>query len=629
MSGLFRRVLLWIVAFTTLAATAAEGAKPANKDERIQTLDQLIARIETIRQETHTPAVGFALVEHGRTEWVGSLGDAKVQPHVKANADTLYRIGSVSKMFVALSVLKLVEEGKLHLDDKLHDLAPDIAYQNRWEAAHPIRLVHLLEHTTGWDDMHMAEYSYAAPAHLSLKEGLAFHPDSRTSRWVPGTRMSYCNTGPVVAAYIVEKVTGMTFEDYVQANFFTPLGMGSTSYFATDAYQQRGATLYSNGKAEPYWSFYGRPAGSVNSSPADMAKFVHLLINRGAFDGQTLLKSASIDRMEAQTSSLGAAAGITSGYGLHNYVTGYKHYGVAFHGHNGGLPGALTELSYAPQLGAGYVVMINATNPALQQISDAVKSYLLRKRQPPKVQDVQLPSRFQAVNGYFRTISPRNETLKIVDDVFGIMKIAAHGKVLQREPLLGGWESPSADYAVGSNLLVNPWSGMPSIAFVNDPLAGESLAVDSSIYQPVSAFTVFGQLGLLILLAVMAGASLLFALVWIPRRLFGKLGGGSTIRVRAWPLATTLALAAIAGMVTVIGMDILTVGRVSAWTVCLFVASLVYPLCALRSLAVVYQARKEPINRWAFWSSAALATLHALFCILLASYGMIGYRAWA
>jgi CubicO group peptidase (beta-lactamase class C family) len=629
MCRLLKTGLLWLFTCAALGASAQEPAKSAGRDARIQTLDQLIARIDKIRQETATPAVGFALVENGRTQWVGSLGEANLERHVKADADTLYRIGSVSKMFVALAVLKLVEEGKLHLDDKLHDLAPEIAYENRWEASHPIRLVHLLEHTTGWDDMHLAEYSYAAPAHLPLKEGLAFHPDSRKSRWVPGTRMAYCNTGPVVAAYIVEKISGMTFEDYVQQNFFSPLGMNSTSYFETEAYRKRGATLYTNGKIEPYWNFYGRPAGSVNSSPADMANFLQLLVNRGRFGEQALLKTSSIDRMEAQTSSLGAASGITSGYGLHNYVTGYKQFGVAFHGHNGGLAGALTELSYSPALGAGFVIMINTAGPALQQISDASRAYLLRNTPQPKVQKAALPARFQALDGYFRAINPRNETFRIADDVFGIMKISAHGNVLQREPLLGGWDTPSAEYAVGANLLVNPWSGLPSIAFVNDPLEGESLAADSSLFKPVSSFTVFGRLGLLILLAAFGSGSMLFALVWIPRRIRGKLGGGSTILVRAWPLAATLALAAIIGLVTAMGADLLNAGRVTVLSVSLFVASIVYPLFALRSLAALYEARKDAINRWVFWSSAALSALHVLFSILLASYGMIGYRTWA
>ena len=97
-------------------------------------------------------------------------------------------IGSTSKIFVALAVLKLVEQGKLSLDDTLADLAPDVAFENPWEETHPIRVVHLLEHTTGWDDIHLPEYAHNQPDPVSLKEGLDFHPHSRISRWRPGSR---------------------------------------------------------------------------------------------------------------------------------------------------------------------------------------------------------------------------------------------------------------------------------------------------------------------------------------------------------------------------------------------------------------------------------------------------------
>ena len=93
------------------------------------------------------------------------------------------------------------------------------------------RVVDLLEHTTGWDDSHLREYAKAAPATMGVREALDYDHHSRTSRWSPGTRMAYCNSGPPVAAYIVEKLTGQRFEDYVTQNFFEPMGMKTATYF--------------------------------------------------------------------------------------------------------------------------------------------------------------------------------------------------------------------------------------------------------------------------------------------------------------------------------------------------------------------------------------------------------------
>src|SRR5690606_25555306 len=116
---------------------------------------------------------------------------------------------------------------------------------------------------------------------------------------------------------------------------------------------QKGATLYTNNKPENYWHIIYRAAGSINSSPKDMANFLQFLLLRGATPNQQLIHSSAIDRMETPESSLGYAAGIKAGYGLANYTTGYNDFHIAFHGHNGGVFGGLTELSYSNQLQSG------------------------------------------------------------------------------------------------------------------------------------------------------------------------------------------------------------------------------------------------------------------------------------
>jgi CubicO group peptidase (beta-lactamase class C family) len=91
-------------------------------------------------------------------------------------------------MFLGLAILKLQEERKLDLQQKVRDIVPEIEFTNQWEESDPVRIVHLLEHTTGWDDYHLTEQ---VTSQVSLKEGLDHHPHSRTCRWVPGTRMAY------------------------------------------------------------------------------------------------------------------------------------------------------------------------------------------------------------------------------------------------------------------------------------------------------------------------------------------------------------------------------------------------------------------------------------------------------
>jgi CubicO group peptidase (beta-lactamase class C family) len=123
-------------------------------------------------------------------------------------ADTLFRIGSVSKSFAALAALRLQEEGKLKLADTVRQWVPEVAFTNPWEATDPVRLVHLMEHTTGFDDIHLREYAHNEPTPIALKDALAFGAPSRVCRWRPGSRMAYCNSGPAVFAAVVERVSG-------------------------------------------------------------------------------------------------------------------------------------------------------------------------------------------------------------------------------------------------------------------------------------------------------------------------------------------------------------------------------------------------------------------------------------
>src|SRR5262249_4738137 len=161
-------------------------------------------------KETRTPGAGIAIVSRDQVEWVAGIGKADVAANKPADADTLFRIGSVSKAFAALAALQLQEQGKLQLTDTVKQWDPDVAFENAWESSDSVRLVHLMEHTTGFDDIHLREYALNDPK-MSLRDALAYGADSRVSRWRPGSRMSYCNAGPAVLATVIEKVSGERF----------------------------------------------------------------------------------------------------------------------------------------------------------------------------------------------------------------------------------------------------------------------------------------------------------------------------------------------------------------------------------------------------------------------------------
>lgn len=615
------RVFAFLACLAILRATAAAEPPP-----QATALDELKRAVEKIVADTKTPALGIALVDRNGPYWVAGIGKADLGSGRAANEDTLFRIGSISKMFVALAVLKLVEEGKLSLDDRLRDRAPDVAFENRWEETHPVRIAHLLEHTTGWDDIHVPEYAFAAPDTMTVKEGLDFHPDSRTSRWPPGARHAYSNAGAPAAAYVVEKITGQRFEDYVAQTFFAPIGMSSTSYFKTKLYDELGATLYQVGKPQKYWQIIHRPAGSINSSARDMAKFVHFMLLRGSTATASILSPASIDRMETPGTMAGHAAGVLAGYGLGNYATGHKDLGVAFRGHNGGVMGGLSELMYVDSLGQGYVIMINSGNgAAMGRIAAALKDYLLRDAKAPEIKPAALPDRYKTIDGYYQPINFRSEGMGLMISLFGIMKVTHDDKHLHRSPLIPSWTSN--DYVGARDVLVDRWSGLPSIAVVEDPLVGPALQTGSEILMPVAAWKVFARLSTLAMLIAMSVGGFVAFVVWAARRAQQKTQD-RRVWLRLWPLAASAALTAYLVGFGVASLFLASLGAVTPLSAALFVLSLVYPAIVLAGAAYLFTAKaRQPLNL-PYWFAAAFALVHVLAASYMAMYGGFAVRTW-
>jgi len=155
-----------MAALTPLCLAADKAADKStnknHKDEKpklAQSIDELRQQLEKILKDTRTPGLSVAIVHRDGPEWVAGLGTADVASGRATSANTLFRIGSTSKAFASLSILMLADQGKLSLDDPVHQLVPDVWFENRWEATDPVRVVNLLEHTTGWDDMHLREYA--------------------------------------------------------------------------------------------------------------------------------------------------------------------------------------------------------------------------------------------------------------------------------------------------------------------------------------------------------------------------------------------------------------------------------------------------------------------------------------
>jgi len=608
----------------------------ADTNGAFHSLPALQTAIESILKESKTPGAAIVIVTSNKLDWVAGLGKADVAANQPVTPDTLFRLGSVSKGIVALAALQLQEAGKLQLTDTVRQWAPDVAFVNPWEATNPVRLEHLLEHTSGFDDMRLREYALDDPA-MTLDAALAYGAASRVSRWPPGERMAYCNSGPAVLAAVIEKVSGERFEDYVRKNLFHPLHMEGADYFDTPEVRQRLAKLYRPDGVTPYpyWHVGLWPSAGLNASARDMANYLRFYLQRGSLDGTPVLSAASIERMEQGKTLPSAKLGRMLEYGLFNYDIPYGPF--VFHGHNGAVMGGITEMAYLPEQGCGYVVMINSGSfLAASRITDQVREYLRPKlTAPPLPPTVPVPDQLkQHYAGHYQCISPTAQwsqginrwlnarTLTVTTNGF---LVSLHG-VHQHRVL-----------AVTDRLYRGADESLAEIALLPNPDGHTLIQCRMGTFERISAVEYWAQLAGLTLVGTLVVSSLVMAPIWIVRRWLGKSRNPGPWTVRFLPLLSAALLAAFAtllfcgfrGVLSGKYIDDVSLGTPNWHTVSLWLASLGFPLAAALSLYVVWRERHTPMKRVVYWYSVLVALTMAAVAVYHGWWGLIGLRLWA
>lgn len=607
--------------------TSTHAGNTVPKPDSIPALQREIESILS-QKAGRTPGAAVAVVHREGPEWIAGFGLADVSTQRPVTPETLFRIGSVSKAFVALSLLKLQEEGKLRLDDPLRNHAPDLEFANPWESTDPVRLVHLLEHTSGWDNLPWADLAFDPAVEVSLRESLARRPSTRTSRWKPGTRFAYTNMGPSGSAYVVEKITGQRFEDYVAETWFRPLGMKSASYFGTPEVLRQLTQLYRrDGHAiYPYWKMTDRASGAINASANDMANYLQFYLNRGTFNGLQLLPPSAIDRMERPETTLGAREGLTTGYGLHLQTRIRE--GWVWFGHNGELPGAITDFAYLPELGVGYCIMTNSNDGGtVWAIGRAIRAYLTRNGSAPQLPPAVTlpPSLAHEYNGWYEPINPRNEAYRFLSRMFEMVKL----EVGDTGFTLGGLGEKRSFVATGQRLFRSKPEPVATAVFIADRSVGTLIQVGGDTFRRLPGGVAQLQWALCVSPIALGITSFLFALVWIPRRLWGGLRGAPNLRVRVLPLLATLAAFALSAIaVQSLNEPLDRICRFSAWSVSIYILSIAFPVLSAWSLIVAWRTRRASMSRVVWWHSFTTALSLSIVSAYLAYWGAIAVRTW-
>lgn len=292
----------------------------------------------------------IAVARRGEVLFARGYGMADLELEVPVTAEMVFRLGSITKQFTAAAIMRLVEEGKLNLDDEFTKYLPDYPTNG-----HRITIRHLLTHTSG-----IKSYTGLGPRwlekvrlDLTHEELVALFRDEPLD-FEPGAKYLYNNSGYYLLGMIIEQLTGQSYADYLAETFFRPLGLEATSYCDDTALVKHRARGYAQGgdglvNAAPMSMTQPFAAGALCSTALDLVRW------QEALAGGAVVSEASYRAMTTPA-TLNDGAPVGYGFGL---SLGRKLEGRPLIGHGGGIFGFVTSLSYLPDEGLTVVVLVN------------------------------------------------------------------------------------------------------------------------------------------------------------------------------------------------------------------------------------------------------------------------------
>lgn len=565
-----------------------------------------------------TGAVWSTVASDGSTA-VNSTGVKDARTGEPLSSGDRVHVGSVTKTLLATGILRLVSEGQLSLDAPISKYLPQLEFDNPWATSEPIRLRHLLDHTAGLDDARLWQIFSLQPRPDSpLAEAFSRDPTVLRVRSRPGSRFSYSNMGYVLLGMVIESVTGVRYERYLDEHLLRPLGMHDSSFdFVSQAGPRADARLamghFENGVAHAAVPTYLRPATQFTTTAADMASFSRFLMSDGRINGAPFIDSTLLRAMGQPFGTEASRAGLPAGYGLG--LGRRDRHGVVGVCHAGNTVGFRSMLCLFPEQHQAFFIAMNAdSETANYGHFDAllVKALNIDAIVPAAAR---LPSTNVADwQGIYVPLPNRMASFAWLDTVFNFVRVSWDGTHLQLRSLQsndrtlvprGGLLFRASDRATTSHALLTSAEGKRALSDGFQTYERTSSAKIALLWASLCA----GILGLLVI--VISGTAHLLS---------RRLAPSQAIFV---PYLTTVAL--LLPLPLFLQQSLLQLGDATAASVTLAVVTTALPFGMLFGLA--RQLRTRAASALAIVNATAmLAVLQ--WAIVLAAWDLMPLRLW-
>lgn len=576
-------------------------------------------QLDNTLSELNVPGAQVVLFDDKQVLLTHNYGISDGEKTTQVTSDTLFRAGSTTKTFIAVAIMQLVNQGKFSLDDEVLKLEPALAIDNPWQAKTPVRVIHLLEHTAGLDDMHFRNFYNVSEPAISMLDAVNRDSAALTVRWQPGTRHAYSNPGYGILGHLIEKYSGMRFEQYVSAQILSPLNMTHCLLNATNTPETEISAGFVGEEVVPFRQIYLRAAGNLHCNATGLAKLAMWLLNDGLTPALPGITNSTVAQMERPESSLAASKGLEYGYAKAIYHSTRS--GRHWLGHNGGIDGFITSYGYSRELKRGYALMINSSTVNLKPLLDLITEYLIDGSQAPiaSFSPINMPD----LNGYYRVDSERNQLFAGVSFSLALAKLSIEGDTLKVEPILG----QATEYRhLGNGAFSKAGENHARAIIIGNTAEGFAVDIDGDYLLKTTALAAWIPIMFLATVSLIFVLTLIYAPVWILNACRGRLQHSARLWLRAIPFMAVACIIAV--VVAIFNLTLFETAQLNWQTLTIYTGSIGFALSAVAAAIALLRAYPFETSRFARYfgsSSIVVLNLFALYCFY---FNYIGLALW-
>ncbi len=335
---------------------------------------------------SNTPGLGVGLVHDGALVFGKGYGLARVDEQAPVSLDTVFKWGSISKPFTCIAFFQLWEKGMVHLDDKVNDYLKNGWIRKKHETWPDITFKHLLTHTSGigearrFTDIFYPGFRLLTYDNKPVPPMSTFHELPQYAQSPAGQKYAYSNIGGSILGYVIELVSGESFQDYMVHHVLEPLGMHNSDFDRSERVNHALAAGYKYKKgmlvpAKP-WNNIIKPSGGLHASLEDMSKFVACMLNKGELNGTRLLKRDTVELIWKPHYWAHESFKETNSIGFIFRVGRLNERRVVWH--TGGLSGFTSTMDLFPDENTGLYLVANLSETLHHRITLRLRHRLLK-----------------------------------------------------------------------------------------------------------------------------------------------------------------------------------------------------------------------------------------------------------